>query len=102
MRVMSKPRRKNPAAVALGSLGGKASGKVRKLRISPERLSQIGRIAAGARWAKRDEEQRAGTPGTILEPTGDARSAPSGGRVRRVADQVDARRGTTRSGRKGK
>jgi hypothetical protein len=43
-------KQKNPAAVALGSLGGIASGKVRKLRISPEKLSQIGRMAVTARW----------------------------------------------------
>lgn len=38
--------KKNPAAVALGALGGKARAR----RLSKERLSEIGKAAAKARW----------------------------------------------------
>ena len=44
---------KNPAAVALGRLGGKKVGKARAEKLSPERRSEIARIAARARYAKK-------------------------------------------------
>jgi hypothetical protein len=42
---------KNPAAVALGRLGGKKGGKARAEKLSAERRSEIARQAAKARWA---------------------------------------------------
>lgn len=44
---------KNPAAVALGRLGGKKGGKARAKKLSPERRSEIARKAATARWQAR-------------------------------------------------
>lgn len=41
---------KNPAAVALGRLGGVKGGKARASKLSPERRSEIARKAAAARW----------------------------------------------------
>ena len=41
---------KNPAAVALGRLGGAKGGKARAVKLSPERRSEIAREAAQARW----------------------------------------------------
>jgi hypothetical protein len=41
---------KNPAAVALGRLGGLKGGKARAKALSKKRLSQIGKKAARARW----------------------------------------------------
>lgn len=43
---------KNPAAVALGRLGGLKGGKARAAKLSPERRKAIGKIAAKARWQK--------------------------------------------------
>lgn len=43
---------KNPAAVALGRLGGKVGGKRRAEKLTPERRKEIARIAASARWKK--------------------------------------------------
>lgn len=43
---------KNPAAVALGRLGGKKGGKARAAKLTPERRSEIARLAASARWKK--------------------------------------------------
>jgi hypothetical protein len=43
-------RRKNPAAVALGHLGGKKGGKARAEKLSPRRRRQIAKKAAEARW----------------------------------------------------
>jgi hypothetical protein len=43
---------KNPAAVALGRLGGKKGGKARAKRLTPERRSEIAQKAAQARWHK--------------------------------------------------
>ena len=43
---------KNPAAVALGRLGGKKGGKMRAQRLTPERRREIALRAASARWAK--------------------------------------------------
>ena len=43
---------KNPAAVALGRLGGKKGGKARAAKLSPERRQEIAKKAAAARWRK--------------------------------------------------
>lgn len=43
---------KNPAAVALGRLGGLKGGKARADRLSRRRRSQIAKKAARARWGK--------------------------------------------------
>jgi len=45
-------KKKNPAAVVLGKLGGSKGGKIRAARLSPERRSEIARKAVLARWAK--------------------------------------------------
>lgn len=47
---------KNPAAVALGRLGGKKGGKARAERLTPEERSEIARRAAQARWDRRRSE----------------------------------------------
>jgi len=47
----SKPE-KNPAAVALGRLGGIKGGKARAQNLSKARLKQIAEGAAKARWNK--------------------------------------------------
>jgi hypothetical protein len=46
------PRKKNPAAVALGKLGGKKGGDARAKKLSKDRLKEIAQKAARARWAK--------------------------------------------------
>lgn len=47
-----KPRKKNPAAVALGRLGGAVGGKRRAAALSPKRRAEIAKKAAQARWSK--------------------------------------------------
>jgi len=44
---------KNPAAVALGKLGGPKGGKARWKGVSKKKRAQIAREAALARWKKR-------------------------------------------------
>jgi len=44
---------KNPAAVALGKLGGPKGGKARWKGVSKKNRSDIARKAAAARWAKK-------------------------------------------------
>jgi len=43
---------KNPAAVALGRLGGLKGGKARHEALSAERRAEIARKAANKRWGK--------------------------------------------------
>jgi hypothetical protein len=43
-------RKKNPAAVALGKLGGEKGGPARAKKLSKERRSEIAQKAALARW----------------------------------------------------
>ncbi|MBX3535531.1 MAG: histone H1 [Xanthobacteraceae bacterium] len=43
---------KNPAAVALGRLGGLKGGKSRAAKLSPEKRKEIAEKAAAARWKK--------------------------------------------------
>lgn len=44
---------KNPAAVALGRLGGLKGGKARKQRLDPSQRVEIAKKAVAARWGKR-------------------------------------------------
>src|SRR5882724_11176739 len=46
-----RKKRKNPAAVALGKLGGSKGGKARAANLSPEERKAIAKLAAHARWA---------------------------------------------------
>ena len=46
------PRKKNPAAVALGKLGGVKGGNARAAKLSPEERKAIAQQGAKARWAK--------------------------------------------------
>ncbi len=48
----SGKRKKNPAAVALGRLGGLKSGPARMKKLSPEQRHEQARKAARARWRK--------------------------------------------------
>jgi hypothetical protein len=50
------PREKNPAAVALGRLGGKKGGPARAAALSKKKRRRIARKAAQARWRKYREE----------------------------------------------
>jgi hypothetical protein len=45
-------RKKNPAAVALGKLGGKKGGPARAKKLTPEQRKAIAEKAARARWNK--------------------------------------------------
>jgi hypothetical protein len=45
---------KNPAAVALGRLGGPKGGKARAASLSPEQRAAIAKKAAAARWGKKN------------------------------------------------
>jgi hypothetical protein len=46
-------KEKNPAAVALGRLGGKVGGKARAAKLSPAKRKAIAKKAAATRWTKR-------------------------------------------------
>lgn len=48
---------KNPAAVALGKLGGAKGGKARAAKLSPEQRAEIAKRAAAARWGKKTTDQ---------------------------------------------
>jgi hypothetical protein len=49
---------KNPAAVALGKLGGSKGGKARAKNMSAEERSEAARKAAKARWAKKRQQDQ--------------------------------------------
>jgi hypothetical protein len=46
---------KNPAAVALGRLGGMKGGKARAEKLTSDRRKEIAQKAAAFRWKKRDQ-----------------------------------------------
>jgi hypothetical protein len=50
-------RQKNPAAVALGRIGGLKGGKARAEKLSSKKRQAIARKAAKARWSKKEESQ---------------------------------------------
>jgi len=49
----AKQPEKNPAAVALGRLGGLKGGKARAESMSSEQRMRIAKKAAAARWGKK-------------------------------------------------
>jgi hypothetical protein len=49
------PEGKNPAAVALGRLGGLKGGPARAEKLTAEQRSEIARKAARARWKTAEE-----------------------------------------------
>jgi len=49
----AKPE-KNPAAVALGRLGGLKGGKARAAKLSPKKRAAIAKKAAKARWGAKE------------------------------------------------
>jgi hypothetical protein len=53
----SMSKKKNPAAVALGRLGGRKSAQGRMEKISPEQRKEIARNAAKARWTKEGKKR---------------------------------------------
>jgi len=53
-----EPDTRNPAAVALGRLGGKKGGKARAVKLTPEQRSEIARKAAAKRWQGERSEHR--------------------------------------------
>ena len=46
---------KDPAAVALGRRGGKKGGAARAANMSPRQREDAARLAASARWRKKDD-----------------------------------------------
>jgi hypothetical protein len=56
VRFPAQAKVKNPAAVALGKLGGSKGGTIRAAKLSPEVRSAIAQQAAKARWAKEKAE----------------------------------------------
>lgn len=52
------PREKNPAAVALGKLGGLKGGKARAAKLTPEQRSEIAKKAAKIRWKNKPPAQK--------------------------------------------
>lgn len=48
---------KNPAAVALGRLGGLKGGKARADKLTPERRKRIAKKAAKARWKRKKQSK---------------------------------------------
>ena len=56
-------KRKNPAAVALGRMGGKKCGPARAARLTPEQRSESARKAVQARWLRAKGGPAAATSG---------------------------------------
>jgi len=50
------PGGKNPAAVALGRLGGKKGGPARAKKLTPEQRKEIARKASRARWGSNSKQ----------------------------------------------
>lgn len=53
--LVTDARKKNPAAVALGRLGGLKGGKARAAKLSAARRSEIAEKAANYRWGKKQK-----------------------------------------------
>ena len=53
--------KKNPAAVALGRLGGKKGGPARAAKLTPEERREIAKRGAEARWAHHKKDSNTAT-----------------------------------------
>jgi hypothetical protein len=51
--ILKPAKEKNPAAIALGRLGGLKGGKARAKKLSAKRRKKIAQAAAKMRWAKK-------------------------------------------------
>ena len=51
---MPEEEGKDPAAVSLGRRGGLKGGKARAKKLTPEQRSELARLAAQARWRKKE------------------------------------------------
>ncbi|MGH9428045.1 MAG: hypothetical protein ACRD2L_17320 [Terriglobia bacterium] len=49
---------KNPAAVALGRMGGAKGGKARAANLTKKERTEAARKAANVRWSRRDARKR--------------------------------------------
>lgn len=56
--VVRQATEKNPAAVALGKLGGVKGGKARAAALTPERRKEIAQKAAKTRWKNKQKEKK--------------------------------------------
>ena len=50
----TEQKRKNPAAVALGRLGGLVGGKARAKKLTSQQRKEIAKRAANARWKNKN------------------------------------------------
>jgi len=53
--VQFPPHKKNPAAVALGKLGGMKGGRARAAKLTPQERTEIAQRAAKARWGRSEK-----------------------------------------------
>ncbi len=53
LAIMKRKKKKDPAAVALGRRGGRASAKARMKKLTPEQRTEYARNAANARWSSK-------------------------------------------------
>ena len=60
--------KKNPNAVALGRRGGLKGGPARAAKLTKEQLSESGRRAVQARWAKQNQAKGAAGQTTTPRP----------------------------------
>ena len=69
-----KPKvEKNPAAVALGRLGGLKGGRARADKLSPAERKEIAQRAAKQRWANRESVGVESTADRAVDPKGAAK-----------------------------
>jgi len=66
---------KNPAAVALGRLGGLKGGNARAAKLSTERKKEIAQRAAKQRWANRESKGVGSTAVRAMDSSEAARLA---------------------------
>lgn len=60
---LKQPEEKNPAAVALGRLGGLKGGKVRAQTLTAEQRKAIAKVAAARRWKNKPVKMKDETGG---------------------------------------
>jgi|SRR5580692_7052002 hypothetical protein len=86
---ITSPRKKNPAAVALGRKGGQKGGAARAARLTPEQRTESARHAVRARWDKARAASADTSDEALLALLKRLKQTRSQAEVRRLTGQIE-------------
>src|SRR5579863_3972086 len=83
------PKRKDPAAVALGRKGGKKGGVARAAKLTPAQRSESARKAVRVRWAKAQPVATETSDKALLALLKQLKVATARSEIRRLSSEIE-------------